>query len=728
MNQLSKPFSLRTRVTLFMLTSVVLTVTVASAVSIYMFRGHVYGGINDTVQTTSASLAQACELPLAIGDDSELQLLVDTLLLNKRISFVAIYDHNRKLVTHSSRDEKLWNEYVAKQEATKNVLLGTSGVYARSADESIMDVFGTIDPETGLPLDPEDAPHTAPTVHPQPTDPTTGVPAAAAQGNDEPKAIGSVVVAVSTTPFEALLTHHMFSTIGFVCVAMLTTLAFAFFQVTRWTNRLNNVVRAAEQLRAGKLEGIRYEDEYSDEIGVLVTAFKGMSSAVHDRDRELREFNDNLQELVSVRTAELKKLALVASRTDNAVAILDPQGRVEWVNDSFARITGYSSSEIIGFSPLQLLTGDDTDMNTIADMKSSMERHQPIEAELVITTKDGDSKWVEIERRPIFDDESGKLLHFISVARDISPRKAADAEKEELNRQLIEASRHAGMAEIATSVLHNVGNVLNSINVAAGVIQERLRQSRVPNLAKAATLIEEHRDDLFRFLNEDERGQHLPVYLIKLSEHLTEVHQSLLNELTGLMHNVEHIKEIVSVQQSYAKLSGIVERVDLRELLADAVRMNLSGLDRHHIEIVREFEPTPRVYIDKHKVLQILVNLISNAKYALIASNASHKQLTIQIGFADENKTVAKISVSDNGVGIKKDNLKRIFSHGFTTRRGGHGFGLHGAAISTKEMGGSLSATSDGPGMGATFTLELPIKTSRSDAGQTSQTQEEALV
>ena len=69
-----------------------------------------------------------------------------------------------------------------------------------------------------------------------------------------------------------------------------------------------------------------------------------------------------------------------------------------------------------------------------------------------------------------------------------------------------------------------------------------------------------------------------------------------------------------------------------------------------------------------------------------------------------------KISYIDNGIGIPADNLTRIFGHGFTTRKEGHGFGLHSGALAAKELGGALTVESDGPGKGATFTLEFPIQ------------------
>jgi C4-dicarboxylate-specific signal transduction histidine kinase len=142
-------------------------------------------------------------------------------------------------------------------------------------------------------------------------------------------------------------------------------------------------------------------------------------------------------------------------------------------------------------------------------------------------------------------------------------------------------------------------------------------------------------------------------------------------------------------------------------LVEDALKMNLAAFDRHHIEVVREVaENLPPVCVDRHKVLQILINLVRNAKYAMDQRNETTKRMVVRVALASPDRV--KITVADNGVGIAADHLTRIFSHGFTTKKDGHGFGLHSGANAAKEMGGSLKAHSAGLGQGAEFTLELP--------------------
>jgi len=294
-----------------------------------------------------------------------------------------------------------------------------------------------------------------------------------------------------------------------------------------------------------------------------------------------------------------------------------------------------------------------------------------------------------------------------SVEDEIARRQALETEVATLRQRSKGLSQQASMAEVATTALHNVGNVLNSVNVSASVVAHRLRESRIQNMSKALALFREPPDDLARFLAEDPKGRRLPGYLEALTEHLTTEHAELLREMEALTRSLEHMKEIVTVQQSYARKCGVVETLPATELVEDALRMNGGAFERHGVTIVREFADTPPVAVDKHKVLQILVNLIRNAKYAMDEQGGQQKVLTL--GIRPRTERTLTITVRDNGIGIAPENLVRIFDHGFTTRREGHGFGLHSGMTAATEMGGKLTAQSEGHGKGAIFCLELPL-------------------
>jgi signal transduction histidine kinase len=136
--------------------------------------------------------------------------------------------------------------------------------------------------------------------------------------------------------------------------------------------------------------------------------------------------------------------------------------------------------------------------------------------------------------------------------------------------------------------------------------------------------------------------------------------------------------------------------------------MHSGAYQRHSVKVMREYEAVPALILDRHKVLQILINVFQNAKYACDEGSQPDKIVVVRIKRRDGICVV--IEIADNGIGISPENLTRIFSHGFTTRKDGHGFGLHSAALAAKELGGSLTAQSDGIGKGATFILELPLQ------------------
>ena len=296
----------------------------------------------------------------------------------------------------------------------------------------------------------------------------------------------------------------------------------------------------------------------------------------------------------------------------------------------------------------------------------------------------------------------------VGVITDITRQHEAEQKIESLHRELVKASRTAGMAEVATGVLHNVGNVLNSVNVSAALVADRLRASRTEGVTRLARLLQEHAGDLARFLTTDERGCKVPAYVVQLAGHLEQERSDLGRELAGLILNVDHIKEIVAMQQSYAQVAGVLETVALPELVDDAIKIHGGAYERHGIAMKRLYDEVPPVTVDKHKVLQILVNLLQNAKYACDAMNRSDKLVTVAIRNAGAGRV--QVEIGDNGIGIPPENLTRIFSQGFTTRPGGHGFGLHSGALAAKELGGALAVHSDGSGHGARFTLELPVQ------------------
>lgn len=317
--------------------------------------------------------------------------------------------------------------------------------------------------------------------------------------------------------------------------------------------------------------------------------------------------------------------------------------------------------------------------------------------------------WCLTTKMPL-RDRDGRTIGTFGVTKDISELKAAEQQIATVHKQLVDASRLAGMAEIATNVLHNVGNVLNSVNISAGLVSERLHNSKLKGLERAIGLLDENAGDLANYLANDPRGKLLPAYLRELALTLRAEQLAMADDLAMLVRSVDHIKEVIATQQSYAGAPRLLEPVDVGELMDDALRMNAGALTRHGVEVVKTLAELPALMLDRHRMLQILVNLISNAKQALNGLEDRAPCIRLDATLAGEEPgRVLHIAVSDNGEGIATQNLARIFSHGFTTRSNGHGFGLHSCVLAAQEMGGVLRVHSDGVGRGATFTLDIPV-------------------
>lgn len=383
------------------------------------------------------------------------------------------------------------------------------------------------------------------------------------------------------------------------------------------------------------------------------------------------------------------------------------EGQYLSVNPAMARLFGYSC-------PDQFRTEVKSDAQMYAsparraEILRAVDRHGSVTNwESEVRHKDGRSFWVT-ETVRLVRDVRGERQYYEGTVWDITTRKQAEREREELQGRMISVSRQAGMAEVATGVLHNVGNVLNSINVSASVIAKRLGESKLGSVARIAEMFREQGDALGAFVTQDEKGKKIPALLTMLVEHLIGERQAIVEELASLTTNIEHVNQIVAAQQNYAKGGGMIQEVSPSELVEDAIRVNAESLARHHVEVEREIAPLPPVLTDKHQVLQILINLITNAKHAMHQIEGV-RRLTIRVQPLPTDSSRFTIEVADCGIGVAEENLAKIFSHGFTTRADGHGFGLHTSALAATGMGGSLRAFSEGLGRGAVFTLELPL-------------------
>ena len=525
--------------------------------------------------------------------------------------------------------------------------------------------------------------------------------------------------------------------IGFHTVATLLILAVVILLSIFLSSKLHYVVSAPilELLHTAK--GITERRDYTlrapkggnDEIGAFTNAFNRMLDEVQGQDAALQKVPEELNKKVrameheiserkrveeDLRGAEIKYRTLVEQLpviTYNAEC--NQSGAWFYVSPQIEGILGFTQDEWMGNAKIwdERLHADDREtFNAKAEL---MDRNgDQFICEYRIYDRYGRLHWFR-DQSAIVRDPVKNHIYTHGFLLDVTEQKQAEMELDTLQLQLLDISRQAGMAEVATGVLHNVGNVLNSVNVSSNILSDLIKTSKLASLAKVTNLLREHTSDLGKYISSDAKGKQLPTYLISLTEHLSEEHVDMINELAILIKNVEHIKHIVSMQQSYAKVSGMIEAVSPKDLVDDALQINAPSFARNGIKVIRKDDDSlPLVAVEKHKVLQILVNLLRNSKNAMEDVPRKERKITVNIALNGQNKV--KITLRDQGCGIAPDNLTKIFSHGFTTKTDGHGFGLHIGALAAQEMGGSLLAESDGPGKGASFILELPAVNAKS--------------
>ena len=517
------------------------------------------------------------------------------------------------------------------------------------------------------------------------------------------------------------MTSQLLKLYGGIFALVLAASLFLAFLLSRQflrfiTNPILRLAGTARTIADHKDYSVRADKVCGDEVGSLTDAFNQMLAQIQSQDnalqgaqRELREQVNALQREIGERQraeAAHDRLTAILEATPDIVISADPNGSALYLNSAGRQILGLGQEkDITGLKTLDFHPDWAREIILREGLPTAVQNGSWAGETAILTSAD---RVVYVSQVLIAHKNSeGEPEYFSSVMRDMSERRQAEEALRYSQQKLLETSRLAGMAEVATGVLHNVGNVLNSVNVSAGVVVEKLRRSKVSKLGKAAALLTERNGDLGDYLTHDPSGQRLPGYLTKLSEYLVEENTQLLNEVDLLARNIEHIKEVVAVQQSYAKVSGVFENLQADQLVEDSIAMNIGAFERHGVTLERKFSPSPPVRVDRHRVLQILINLLRNAKYALDDVQRIDKRITVSIAPVDEKSV--QIVVKDNGIGISPENLSLVFSHGFTTRENGHGFGLHSGALAAQEMGGSLRAESLGVRRGATFTLELPV-------------------
>lgn len=576
---------------------------------------------------------------------------------------------------------------------------------------------------------------------------------------------GWIHVGLSLNTYDESVANLYHKTIILVSACLILSLLLSLIYARQMVRPVLSLRHIVEKIADGNLS-IRANVDRADELGNLARSVNVMSDSLLRRDRILESIryaaqnflgnekwedviNDILRELGSA--AGVSRVYIFENSVNDAGDVCTSQ-RYEWTVQGVTPQLANPDLQMVPFDNQDLadwrdkLSHNKMISEVVAEMKSGMRtmlEAQNIVSILVVPVFVNKKWWgflgfddcsnirawsdaekdslraatemlgAAISRQRIQEDLKEAKAHLeLRVFERTQELEVQVAAKEEAlsdlakaQSSLMEASRAAGMAEVATGVLHNVGNVLNSVNVSSTLLIDQLQKSRMTSIAKVADLIQEHADRLPAFFSEDPRGRQIPAYLSSLAAVLGDEQQSMIKEAEALRERIDHIKEIVAMQQSYGRVAGVDETVSPESLMEDALKLNAGALERHKVAVKRQYQQTSPIVVDKHKILQILLNLINNAKYAC-SEMEGERTIILQVNNPAPGRI--RFQVADTGIGIARENLTRIFQHGFTTRKSGHGFGLHSGALAAQELGGNLSVHSDGLYTGATFILDLP--------------------
>ncbi len=335
-------------------------------------------------------------------------------------------------------------------------------------------------------------------------------------------------------------------------------------------------------------------------------------------------------------------------------------------------------------------------------------RNLTLEKKVKIRTQEIEDKNAELKQQANLLESKNLELEAQSeeLQQNASELAKALLELNETQDKLLTTARIAGRAEVATNVLHSVGNVLNSVNVGLDNLDRQVQQSRARNLEAVVQLIKDNENELSHFFQNDERGKQIPVYLDQLAVVLKKELDAYSARIREIEENVGHIKSIVATQQTHAKKIGFEQEVNIAALVESALMVTLGESFESLYKIERDYDEDLVCSTDKHLVLDVLINLIKNAKESLATLPPSNRKLDLSC--KSHEADCIEISITDNGLGIEKEIQSNLFSHGFTTKPEGHGFGLHGSANAIKSLGGNLKLESEGPHKGATARITLP--------------------
>ncbi|MCP3682339.1 MAG: PAS domain-containing protein [bacterium] len=425
---------------------------------------------------------------------------------------------------------------------------------------------------------------------------------------------------------------------------------------------------------------------------LLIAAKRRLEKIVKERTKVVVRQAEELKQ----KNLELEKLSIVASETDNAVIIMDAEGNIEWVNEAFVRFYKMNLEEFVEEKGKNIKEASANPKITTA-INECISQNLPVSYESYVKMKKGENIWAHTTLTPMIDKD-GKLIKLIAIDSDITELKKAE-------QKAISNAHKAGMADVAINTIHNVGNILNSVTTSISILPTRMMKNSLNGIEMANSLLKQNMDTIEDFICNDPKGKKLMKFYLDIEEKMKSEKAEMKQSIERVETRVKAINDVITAQRGYTEnVKYLNEEVDLVEIVEDAIKMNSDFIEKSNIEVEREMADIRLVTVQKMKMIQILMNLIINAKEAMEETPDDNKLIKFIL---KEQGVAVQLKITDTGCGIPLEKMESIFSYGFTTKKGHSGFGLHNSANHMTEMGGKMWAENNSEGQGATFILEF---------------------
>ena len=313
-----------------------------------------------------------------------------------------------------------------------------------------------------------------------------------------------------------------------------------------------------------------------------------------------------------------------------------------------------------------------------------------------------DGIYVRVSGSPLQDRE-GNWTGGVAVFHDMTDRIKTE--------EALAQAFAQGRLEVVDTILHNIGNAINSVSVGIDIIHHQLTHDKLTlRLSALAKVVEQHQDDFSDYVKNDPQGQQVLPFLLTLAHDFTVVKEQWTATVQRIKDRSGHIVDIIRAQNSYNLTSGTHKDISLTAAISGAVRILQDSIDKRQIRIDIDCGSVPQeIRIQESQFHQMLVNLIKNSIEAIdeLAESREGDEVP-RIRFrAYIDGDFLCLDITDSGIGIPAENINKIFSSGFTTKKQGTGLGLHSSANFVISSGGKIQALSEGKGKGTTIQIKF---------------------